>query len=180
MKQLLKIAPYLAVALGLYLLGSWIYDSGSRSGASAVQQQWDAEKEEILRKKDELIAKYDEKEKAHREENQRINHELAEAKRKYEVDLADQLREYSERVRSSEARADIYQRQARSGSIESSRLASHAARLDSALEEGRQLVRELRQTVGLRDRQIKLLSAQIKADRALLNEEGINNGNGSD
>lgn len=179
MKHLLKLAPYLAVALGLFLLGSWLYTSGSHSGASAVQKQWDAEKEATRQKTNELIAEYDEKEKAHREENQRINHELAEAKRKYEVDLADQLREYSERMRSSEARADIYQRQARSGSLESSRLASHAARLDSALEEGRHLVRELRQTVGLRDRQIILLSDQIKADRALLNE-GNNNGNGSD
>lgn len=180
MKLLMKTAPYLLGALVLFLLGSFIYTSGSKYGASVVQAKWDATKEQDRQKIDDLKQEYDVKEEIHRAENQRINHELAEAKRAYEVALAGQRAEYDGRLLNSENRAGVYQRQAQSGAAESRRLASHAAELDRSLEQSRQLVFELRHTLGLRDRQIMMLADQIKSDRALLNEEGNKDGNGSD
>lgn len=170
MKYLIKALPYLVVALGLYLLGSWIYASGSAHGASVVQAQWDkrqrADDQAIQALKDE----YDSKEEAHRTKNRIITHELAEAQKSYEVALAEQRAEYDRRLQLSSNRAAIYQRQAESGAAQCRSLASHAARLDQTLEEGRSLVRELRDTLGLRDRQLILLGQQILNDRVLLNE----------
>lgn len=170
MKPILKVAPYLLATLVLFLLGSWIYNSGSKYGASIVQAKWDSAKEQDRQKIYDLKQKYDDKEETHRAKNQRINHELAEAKRAYEVALAEQRAEYDRRLQLSSNRAAIYQRQAESGAAQCRSLASHAARLDQTLEEGRSLVRELRDTLGLRDRQLILLGQQILNDRVLLNE----------
>ena len=170
MKPILKVAPYLLATLVLFLLGSWIYNSGSKYGASVVQAKWDSAKEQDRQKIDDLKQEYDDKEEAHRTENRMITHELAEAQKSYEVALAEQRAEYDRRLQLSSNRAAIYQRQAESGAAQCRSLASHAARLDQTLEEGRSLVRELRDTLGLRDRQLILLGQQILNDRVLLNE----------
>jgi hypothetical protein len=50
---------------------------------------------------------------------------------------------------------------------ERDRLASHAARLDASLAEGRVVAEQLRATVVERDAQLWLLADIIRADRAL-------------
>lgn len=170
MKLLLKALPYLAGVVLLFLLGSWIYVSGSKHGASVVQAQWDEQQKADAQAIQALRDEYALKEEAHRIENRKITHELAEAQKTYEVTLAEQRAEYDRRLQLSTNRAAIYQRQAESGAAQCRSLASHAARLDQTLEEGRSLVRELRDTLGLRDRQLILLGQQILNDRVLLNE----------
>lgn len=175
MKLFLKVWPYLLAGVLLFLLYSWIYHSGSKHGASEVQAEWNQQKEADAKVIEDLKTKYASMEATHREENTRITHELAEAKQSHAVALAEQRAEYDRRLQLSANRAAIYQRQAKGGEVECRSLASHAARLDGTLEEGRSLVRELRETLGLRDRQLILLGQQIKNDRALLNE-GESNG----
>ena len=93
---------------------------------------------------------------------------LKTANENYQSSLDAISSQYSARLQQSEQRAKVYQRQAEGGATECRSLASHAARLDNSLEQGRQLVEELRATVRLRDGQIIELSNQIRADRKLL------------
>lgn len=171
-KLLSKGWPYLLLGVVLFLLGSWLYHSGSVNGANAVQVKWDAEKKAYAAEIEKLKTGYAALESEHRAETTRITHELAEADKKYEVAIANAKSDYANRLRNSEDRAAVYKRQAQSGAAESQRLASHAAELDRSLEEGRSLVRELRTTLGLRDEQLKALGEQILNDRKLLNSDG--------
>lgn len=168
MKFWLKALPYILVMALLFLLGSWIYNTGSAHGASVVQAKWDKQQKANDQAIQALKDEYASKEETHRNENRKITHELAEAQKSYEVALAKQRAEYDRRMQLSTNRATIYQRQVESGAAQCRSLASHAAELDRTLEEGRSLVRELRDTLGLRDRQLILLGSQIKADRAIL------------
>lgn len=136
-------------------------------GAASVQVKWDEQVKEHNEAMDVLKKHYATAEEAHRTENRRISYELSEARRTHEVDLANARVDYERRLQSSSARSVVYQRQAEAGALECRDLASHASRLDSSLEEGRSLVRELRTTLGLRDRQVKALSDQINNDREL-------------
>lgn len=107
---------------------------------------------------------------AHQTETTRIADELAAQQAGYAKAL-DALRiDYANRLLQSAAREGIYQRKAQGSAVERDYLASHAARLDRSLEEGRSLVRELRETLGQRDNAIRTLSQQIQADRRLINE----------
>lgn len=165
-----KYWKHLLALVLILLLCYKIYDAGSVHGASVVQEAWDAETEERAKAIKAEEARVAALEKNHRTEVTRLTNELSKANAAHQVELATAAADYRERLRTSEARAAVYRRQAKGGTTDRGSLASHASRLDSALEEGRSLVRELRSTLGLRDRQIEALSRQIKADRTLLDE----------
>ena len=158
------------IAIGILLvivigLGSYkIYSMGQES----IQTEWDKAKLVYAQTIAKVHEDYKAKEVIHMQENQRIANELLRTKEEYGNALSSIRDEFTNRMLDSEKRADVYKRQAQSGTIESNRLAIHAAKLDRLIEEGRRLVRELRETIGLRDSQIKLLSDQINSDRALL------------
>lgn len=169
-KLALKALPY---ALGLALLiflGSQVYSYIFDRGANSVQVQWDKEKAEHAQAIEDLKQEYADKEEAHRAENRRISSELSQANLDHANAVAALRLDYAQRLRNVEQRAAIYQRQAQGGAAERGDLADHASRLDAALEEGRSLVRELRETLGLRDRQVQSLSNQIRNDRALFED----------
>lgn len=168
LKVFLRLLPYILGSLLLFYLGSKLYQHVYEKGANSVQVQWDAAKtqhEEDIRK---LKEEYALREESHRAENRRISSELAQAKLDHAAAVADIRREYDRRVQLSEQRAATYQRLAEGGAAERGSLASHASRLDATLEEGRQLVRELRETLGLRERQLRAVSHQLQNDRALI------------
>jgi hypothetical protein len=104
----------------------------------------------------------------HQKKQKEIADALAQVRTEHETTLASQRAVFDQRLLQSDRRAQVYQRQAQAGAAAQRDLASHAAQLDRALEEGRDLVRELGSTLGLRDHQLKLLGDQIRADRQLL------------
>lgn len=161
----------LAVVLGLavWALAS-IHESIQQSGRDETQALWDADKLAQQAEIQRLTDEYAEKERNHRAENQRISYELSKANVAHANAIAAVQLEYAQRLRVSEQRAAIYQRQAQGGTSERGDLASHAGRLDASLEEGRSVVGELRETLGLRDRQIGALSQQVLNDRKLFTE----------
>lgn len=142
---------------------------GSTSGAAEVQAKWDAE----TKRRDIKTAQLEEVNKVlikqHDVDSKFITQELKTYEAKYKIALAAATADYNQRLLSHETRTGIYRELAEGNSVERKRLASHAAELDRTLEEGRSLVRELRETVGLRDEQLRELGKQIMADRALLN-----------
>ena len=161
------IAGIVVAALAAFIVYS-IFNVGVAIGSARVQASWNAQKEADQQRIDDLKEEIKQQEAIHQTDTTRISDELAEAKQKYTEDLADLRSEYEQRLRSSGNRADHYQRQAKGSAVERDNLASHAARLDESLEQGRQLVEELRSTVRLRDNQLIELGNQIKADRKLL------------
>lgn len=167
----LKIGLSVVVlAVALWAAGTY-HEHVQQTGRDEIQALWDKDKkahEEAIAK---LKADYETKEEAHRTENRRISHALSQANIDHANALAAVELEFAKRLRSSEQRAAIYKRQAQGGTSERGDLANHASRLDASLEEGRSLVRELRETLGLRDRQVSSLSEQILNDRKLFTEE---------
>ena len=161
------IAGIVVAALAAFIVYS-IFNAGVAIGSARVQASWNAQKEADQQRIDDLKEQIKQQEAIHQTDTTRISDELAEAKQKYTEDLADLRSEYEQRLRSSGNRADHYQRQARGSAVERDNLASHAARLDQALEEGRHLVRELGETLRQRDRELSLLGQQLLADRKLI------------
>lgn len=169
-KLILKFLPYLLAILLFSFIGvktyNWVYNKGK----AEIQLAWDIEKKQYAKKIGDLQAKLVVKEETHRKETMRIANELSESKRAYEVHLAVANAEYERRLRLSETRASVYQRKAQGGSAERADLASHTAKLDASLEEGRSLVQELGTTLRLRDEQLTAVGQQLLNDRKLFDE----------
>lgn len=145
-----------------------VKQDGFREGAASVQAKWDADTKDYDAEINRLKGEAAVLEANHRTENTRITHELAEANRKHAVEVATLQFDFDRRLQLSSKRSVVYQRQSEGGAAECRDLASHASRLDTALEEGRALEQEYRSTLGLRDRQIEALSNQIRNDRTLM------------
>ena len=166
------IGLVLVAALGFLCWWGWtsFTDSYREEGRQEVQALWDEEKARNREEIERIQSKLTEKEQAHLIKVQELNDLLSQANVAHAGLVAGLHADYRSRLRDSEARADVYRRQAQGGSTEQDSLASHAAELDRTLTEGRLLVAELRATLGLRDKSLILLGQQITADRELLEE----------
>lgn len=165
---LAKFLPYLIIATIISGTLFWFHHSGVATGRAEVQEQWDAEKASYKKALDSLQAQYDTLESQVRIDNQRNSDELAEKDKNHAVVVARIERDYEQRLQHSEQRARRYQRQAQGGAVEQANLASHAAELDRALEQGRRLVAELTATLRQRDEQLRAVGQQLLNDRKLL------------
>lgn len=165
--MLSKLLPHLLV-VGFFI-GSIIlaYNTGYTAGQNATQILWDSEKkaQKDAIQKTELA--YKDAEKSYLITIGKLNDEITLSKETHRDELNSIKHDFAVRLQQSDKRASIYQRQAQGGASECRSLANHAARLDSTLEEGRAVVRELSEVVRLRDRELVLLSKQILADRSL-------------
>lgn len=162
-KSLIELA-----AVGLMVLGGFFM--GQHHGETKVQAKWDKEKQEYTQQVSKLQTQLANAQADHELKTQKVNDELQQAETKHQSDLADLRHDYDVRLRDSQNRAAIYQRQAQGGSLECNDLASYTAKLDRSLEEGRSLVRELGATLRLRDEQLVQVGNQLRADRSLFTE----------
>lgn len=158
---------WLGLVGGVALLIGAIFFLGSSYKDAQWEAKWAADKLEYSREITRLQGETRTKEQEHATETSRLQTQIADQDRLHTLALAAVRTEFTQRLRTSEARAGIYQRQAEAGPAQCRDLAAHAARLDRSLEEGRGLVQELRLTVGQRDNAIRSLSDQIRADRKL-------------
>lgn len=155
----------LVVGFGASLYFAW--DAGEESGSIRIQRQWDEEKASYKKAMDTLRDQYATLEAKARIDNQRNSDELAEKDKAHAVALVELEREYDGRLLQSDKRASYYQRLAKGGAVEQANLASHAARLDRSLEEGRRMVAELSATLRQRDDQLRAVGVQLRNDRSL-------------
>lgn len=146
-----------------------VYSLGSHNGAATVKTAWVKENA----RRDIKTAQMEEVNrvlvKQHEEDSTFITTELKSYETAYKTSLAAATADYNRRLQFQQTRTGIYRELAEGSTAERERLASYATELDRSLEEGRQVVHELRETVGLRDNQLRQLGKQITADRALLN-----------
>lgn len=166
-RMLSKLLPHLLI-VGFFI-GSvfFAYNTGYTAGQNATQILWDKEKKEQKEAIQKTELAFKEAEKSYLITIGKLNDEIKVSKETYQNELNSIESEFALRLQQSDKRASIYQRQAQGGASECRSLANHAARLDSTLEEGRAVVRELSEVVRLRDRELVLLSKQILADRSL-------------
>lgn len=163
------VAVFGAVSL-VGALGVGIYKSGESAGkakADAVYAELkNQEKDEIIA----LKSRNQTLEGQARERDETANRNLRKADDDYKTALVNVARNYDERLRKQQTRADVYQRQAQAGEAQSRDLASHAARLDASLEEGRRVVAELTATLRLRDSQLIQAGKKINSDYELMKD----------
>lgn len=163
--------------LFIVLLGSgfgflWGYSNGVDATYSKwveVEQGYQAQVAELQEANKEAEHQFKIKEG---ELNERIKQDQA----AHDAAIAAATRDFTERLRKSEGRAKTYADMSQAGSIERAALADHAARLDRSIEEGRHLVRELRETLGQREREIMTLGEYILSVHQLINKTGNSDG----
>lgn len=158
----------------ILLLGSanvLTYVKGVSTGSKEVLDQWNQAKQKQLDEYLKQQQEYDHLVATLRVENQTLTDTLAEKEKAYEVSMVIIRADHAKRLQLSEQRTNYYQRQAKGSTIEQANLASHAARLDRSLEEGRLVARELSATVRQRDDQLRVLGQQLINDRKLLTLE---------
>ncbi len=163
-----KIIKALLIAVPIFILGYLLYAHGKDTGETKVNLEWKKEKEATNQRIQDLMVDIGVREQKHRNEATRIAEELENSNAKFQADIADMRADYDKRLRESNARADIYQRLSKAGPAQQERLAGYATRLDGSLAEGRSVVKELRATIEQRDRELRLLGAQIIAYRTLM------------
>ena len=162
-----KLAPWILATLVIGSLIWWVSHTSYVAGQHDIQEQWDAERATYKKAIDTLKEQYATLEGKVRIENQRNSDELAQKETAHAVTLAQLNAEYAGRMQLFEQRANRYKRQAQGGAVEQANLASHAARLDRSLEEGRRMVAELSATLRQRDEQLRAVSTQLENDRSL-------------
>ena len=162
-----KLAPWILATLVIGSLIWWVSHTSYVAGQRDIQEQWDAERATYKKAMDTLKDQYATLEAKARIDNQRNSDELAEKEKSHAVALVELRREYDGRLLQSDKRASYYQRLAKGGAVEQANLASHAARLDRSLEEGRRMVAELSATLRQRDEQLRAVSKQLENDCSL-------------
>lgn len=161
---ILKYGGYLGlIFVVLVFFGSYCYNWGQES----IQEKWNQEKESYEQQIRTLKDEYYLKELTYREENTKIQKELADAKKEYEVALVTSTSDFNERLRQSESRAKFYQRQAESRTSGCGNIASITSRFDSSLTEGIQLVKDLTELIRLRDRQLQAVGQRLINEKNL-------------
>lgn len=144
---------------------------GKTYGEDATLLLWNKEKLEMNKKIILLEETLRKKESEYYLETSKINLELQEVKKQYDENINNIRNDYSSRLYDATTRADIYKRLSESSSSERQYLADHATKLSNSLNEGILLVRELRELIKLRDRQIQELGNQLLLDRKLMEQE---------
>jgi len=155
-------------SLALVLVMSACVITGVKQGENNINALWQKEKRERADALLVLNGKIKQQESVHRQETTRIDEQLRKTEDRYEEATSALAAERTQRLRLSDQRAAAYAAQAQAGSDQCRSVASHAAELDRSLEEGRGLVGELKEALGRRDDQLRLLGAQINNDRSLL------------
>lgn len=163
-----KYLLYLVPVILIVLLGLHIYDLGTRHGEAKIQAEWNTDKLKEETAIVDLQNQIQTKEETHQKEVAAISQSLETANNDHQKAIAVIQSDYDERLRQSEDRAKVYQRQAALGPTQCRSLASYTARLDGSIEQGRQLVQELRTTLGFRDNQLRQLGKQLQSDRELI------------
>ena len=152
---------YFWVALVLVCTSATFY-VGYSAGSSEVKQQWVAEQKANTVKVNELKVKYEEQLNEYRQKTDSLSKEINDTRTQYDNRIATIKSDYTNRLLNSEQRASVYKRMSEAGKCTSDDLSAYTAKLDRSLTEGRELVRELRELIKLRDQQLNQLGKELE------------------
>lgn len=135
---------------------------GYSAGSSEVKQQWVAEQKANTVKVNELKVNYEEQLNEYRQKTDSLSKEIYDTRTQYDNRIATIKSDYTNRLLNSEQRASVYKRMSEAGKCTSDDLSAYTAKLDRSLTEGRELVRELRELIKLRDQQLNQLGKELE------------------
>lgn len=163
-----KILFFGSLGIMACCIGSYI--AGYNEGKSKLEARYAVEKSYYLNQISSLQFKYRTKEQQYNEHLNKVKAEYNQAREEYLHSISQLESSYSSRLQQSEQRAMLYQRKA-SDNGGCSALADISGRLDRSLTEGVSLVRELRDTIKLRDSQIKVLRENYNSLIKVINND---------
>ena len=153
---LLAIVGLFGIALMQYSLITGSYDAGY----DACQSKY---REELLKQQ----VENQHKEQAFNETINSLTADLTETRVRYENTVNKLKSTYANELLKSEQRAELYKRYSEADKAKQRTLAEHTARLDRSLTEGRELVKQLTETIRTRDAQLRALGVYIQEDRKM-------------
>lgn len=148
----------LIIVVVIWIIVTGIYQFGYYN----CNKEFTAYKQTQLIKTLELENKYREQEKVYSEKTQDLVQQISESQESFTKQLNAIEQSYSNKLLESERRANLYKQMSSSSNNSSISLADYTARLDRTIVQGRQLVKELRATIELRDQQLKQCGEQLK------------------
>lgn len=95
---------------------------------------------------------------------------IEEIDREYEEIINGITSDFNSRLQQSEKRASLYLQKAKTGEAACEDIAVYTAKLDRAIVEGRELVRELTETIRYRDNELALVGKYFLEEREFLND----------
>lgn len=156
LKLLLSIGSLVFIIWIQYLVITGAYDAG-----------YTAYKAEYQNKLLEQQLQIKSKERAFNEKVEALSVELAELRLNHENTINKLKSDYDNELLKSEQRAKLYYNYSQSSETKQRNLAVYTAKLDRSLTEGRELVRQLTETIRARDAQLKALGIYIKENTNL-------------
>ena len=141
---------------------------GYSAGSAEVKQQWVAEQKANTVKVNELKVNYEEQLSEYRQKTDSLSKEIYDTRTQYDSRIATIKSDYTNRLLNSEQRASVYKRMSEAGRCASDDLSAYTAKLDRSLTEGRDVVKQLRELVKLRDAQIQQIGNTYKAEHTLM------------
>lgn len=157
---ILGIAGLVGIAWIQYVIVNNAYNSGFETCRAQYQERL-------------LIQKIEQenKERALNEELGALSNELVETRLQYENTITNLKSEYDSELLKSKQRAELYQRYSQSDKAKQRDLTNYTAQLDRSLTEGRELVRQLTETLRTRDTQLRALGVYIEQSSKLYERE---------
>lgn len=147
------VAATIVTSIGVIYFGWFMYSYGAQSGELALAEYKESQRIEIERVESEHKQRLDEA----KSNIAVLEKKITDGKAEYEKATDARITEYTGRLRDSEKRAGVYLTRARGSEADREYLSAHATKLDQALEDGRLLVGQLKDTLELRESQLRLI-----------------------
>lgn len=145
---------------GIILMQYSLITGSYNAGYDACQSKY---REELLKQQ----VENQQKEQAFNETINNLTVNLTETRIRYENTVNKLKSTHANELLKSEQRAELYKRYAEANKAKQRALAEHTARLDRSLTEGRELVKQLTETIRTRDAQLRALGVYFQENAML-------------
>lgn len=145
---------------GVILMQYSLITGSYNAGYDACQSKY---REELLKQQ----VENQQKEQAFNETINNLTVSLTETRIRYENTVNKLKSTYANELLKSEQRAELYKRYSEADKAKQRALAEHTARLDRSLTEGRELVKQLTETIKTRDAQLRALGVYFQENAML-------------
>lgn len=145
---------------GIILMQYSLITGSYNAGYDACQSKY---REELLKQQ----VENQQKEQAFNETINNLTANLTETRIRYENTVNKLKSTHANELLKSEQRAELYKRYSEADKAKQRALAEHTARLDRSLTEGRELVKQLTETIRIRDAQLRALGVYFQENAML-------------